>query len=60
MVKSPVELFAEIQMILARRLAGDLNDRQCVEEITKVMDTPDVAAISLGLLPLDEDDDLAG
>jgi hypothetical protein len=59
-VKSPVELFAEIQMILARRLAGDLNDRQCVEEIIKVMDTPDVAAISLGLLPLDEDDDLAG
>jgi hypothetical protein len=55
-MKEAIDIFAQIQMILARRLAGDLNDSQVVVEITKVMDTPDVMAISLGLL--DDDDRL--
>jgi hypothetical protein len=49
-VKTPAQIFGDIHMILARRLAGEINDAQCVALIAQIMDTPDVAVVSLDMV----------
>jgi hypothetical protein len=46
-MKSAAQIFGDIQMILARRLAGDLNDSEVVQKISDMMGTADAVSISL-------------
>ena len=45
------KLIAEIQMVLAERDAGEIDDRTCVDRIRAILDRPTAAAVSLDLLP---------
>jgi hypothetical protein len=50
-MKTAAQLFGEVQMILARRLAGELNDSETIERISDLMDSDDAVTVSLDLAP---------
>jgi hypothetical protein len=53
-MKTPLTILAEIQMLLAEHTLshGSVSDRECIARITKLLDTPEVVAASLGLQPV--------
>jgi hypothetical protein len=54
-MKTPLEIIAEIQMILAEHTTskGTISDRDCVQRIAELLDTPDAIAVALDLQPPD-------
>jgi hypothetical protein len=52
-VKTPLNVLAEVQMILAEHKLsnGAVTDRDCIEQITALLDTPEVILAFLMLEP---------